>query len=48
MKKQADFCIDLDLSHFKLLDFTALDKLAEIGYRTAMEKIPQFINHSDT
>jgi predicted acylesterase/phospholipase RssA len=38
-KEQADFLLDVPVGEYDLLDFEALDELADIGYRYATEQI---------
>lgn len=35
----ADFHIDLDLSKYRMLDFSAIDKLVDIGYRETLRQL---------
>lgn len=39
MMSEADYFIDVDARKFGLLDFQAMEKLVELGYRVAMEKL---------
>lgn len=43
VEKDADFILVLDTSKYTPFDFVNNDKLIEIGYRTAMEKLPPFL-----
>ena len=39
VRDEADFYLQPPLDRFKLMDFSALDEIAEIGYRYTKEKI---------
>lgn len=44
IEKAADFYLRMPVEHIGLLDFSALDELARIGYESAMKALPAWTN----
>jgi hypothetical protein len=42
IEKMSDFYLRMPVDHINLLDFGAIDRLAEIGYQSARAKIPEW------
>jgi hypothetical protein len=43
MQKDADFYLEIDTREFHQADFKSMDKLIEIGYKTAKQKLPAIL-----